>query len=157
MGRPPTDDSSGEKGEAVRRGRGPVGAAWGEGTFRASEGSPGRCPESRGSRGRGQKGWLNFFRVKATLFGFTWVRVVFGFPRGTLTFSWSVSVVLAAMSSQKGNVARSRPQKHQNTFSFKNDKFDKTSQTKVGTCLLLSIRLLERMNGGSLPWTGKRK
>ncbi|XP_049626952.1 uncharacterized protein C9orf85 homolog [Suncus etruscus] len=34
------------------------------------------------------------------------------------------------MSSQKGNVARSRPQKHQNTVSFKNDKFDKSSQTK---------------------------
>ncbi|XP_004637188.1 uncharacterized protein C9orf85 homolog [Octodon degus] len=34
------------------------------------------------------------------------------------------------MSSQKGNVARSRPQKHQNTFSFKNDKFDKSIQTK---------------------------
>nr|XP_045229062.1 uncharacterized protein C9orf85 homolog isoform X2 [Macaca fascicularis] len=34
------------------------------------------------------------------------------------------------MSSQKGNVARSRPQKHQNTFSFKNDKFDKSVQTK---------------------------
>ncbi|XP_077004540.1 uncharacterized protein C9orf85 homolog isoform X2 [Tamandua tetradactyla] len=35
------------------------------------------------------------------------------------------------MSSQKGNVARSRPQRHQNTFSFKNDKFDKSVQTKV--------------------------
>ncbi|XP_039097517.1 uncharacterized protein C9orf85 homolog [Hyaena hyaena] len=34
------------------------------------------------------------------------------------------------MSSQKGNVARSRPQRHQNTFSFKNDKFDKSIQTK---------------------------
>ncbi|XP_060156829.1 uncharacterized protein C9orf85 homolog isoform X2 [Globicephala melas] len=34
------------------------------------------------------------------------------------------------MSSQKGNVARSRPQRHQNTFSFKNDKFDKSVQTK---------------------------
>ncbi|XP_076417301.1 uncharacterized protein C9orf85 homolog isoform X2 [Peromyscus maniculatus bairdii] len=34
------------------------------------------------------------------------------------------------MSSQKGNVARSRPQKHQNTFTFKNDKFDKSVQTK---------------------------
>ncbi|XP_033613571.1 uncharacterized protein C9orf85 homolog isoform X2 [Fukomys damarensis] len=34
------------------------------------------------------------------------------------------------MSSQKGNVTRSRPQKHQNTFSFKNDKFDKSVQTK---------------------------
>uniref|UniRef100_J3QNC2 RIKEN cDNA 1110059E24 gene n=1 Tax=Mus musculus TaxID=10090 RepID=J3QNC2_MOUSE len=35
------------------------------------------------------------------------------------------------MSSQKGNVTRSRPQKHQNTFTFKNDKFDKSVQTKV--------------------------
>ncbi|XP_033296074.1 uncharacterized protein C9orf85 homolog isoform X2 [Orcinus orca] len=35
------------------------------------------------------------------------------------------------MSSQKGNVARSRPQRHQNTFSFKNDKFDKSVQTKL--------------------------
>lgn len=34
------------------------------------------------------------------------------------------------MSSQRGNVTRSRPQRHQNTFSFKNDKFDKTVQTK---------------------------
>ncbi|ELW63128.1 60S ribosomal protein L7 [Tupaia chinensis] len=35
------------------------------------------------------------------------------------------------MSTQKGNVARSRPQKHQNTFSFKNDKFDKSVHTKI--------------------------
>ncbi|XP_074058974.1 uncharacterized protein C9orf85 homolog isoform X2 [Macrotis lagotis] len=34
------------------------------------------------------------------------------------------------MSSQKGNVARSRPQKHQNAFSFRNDKFDTSVQTK---------------------------
>uniref|UniRef100_A0A8C8Z261 Uncharacterized protein n=1 Tax=Prolemur simus TaxID=1328070 RepID=A0A8C8Z261_PROSS len=34
------------------------------------------------------------------------------------------------MSSQKGNVARSGPQKHQNTFSFKNHKFDKSIQTQ---------------------------
>ncbi|KAF6123377.1 hypothetical protein HJG60_001919 [Phyllostomus discolor] len=39
-------------------------------------------------------------------------------------------IVILTMSSQKGNVARSRPQRHQNTFSFKNDKFDKTVQTK---------------------------
>lgn len=39
-------------------------------------------------------------------------------------------IVVSAMSSQKGNVARSRPQRHQNTFSFKNDKFDKSVQTK---------------------------
>ncbi|XP_066224102.1 uncharacterized protein C9orf85 homolog [Saccopteryx leptura] len=41
-----------------------------------------------------------------------------------------VVIVISAMSSQKGNVARSRPQRHQNTFSFKNDKFDKSVQTK---------------------------
>ncbi|XP_008254593.1 uncharacterized protein C9orf85 homolog isoform X2 [Oryctolagus cuniculus] len=35
------------------------------------------------------------------------------------------------MSSQKGNVARSRPQKYQNMFSFKNDRFDKSAQTKL--------------------------
>ncbi|XP_060234689.1 uncharacterized protein C9orf85 homolog [Meriones unguiculatus] len=35
------------------------------------------------------------------------------------------------MSSQKGNVTLSRPQKHQNTFTFKNDKFDKSVQTKT--------------------------
>ncbi|XP_001373385.1 uncharacterized protein C9orf85 homolog isoform X2 [Monodelphis domestica] len=34
------------------------------------------------------------------------------------------------MSSQKGNVARTRPQRHQNAFSFKNDKFDTSVQTK---------------------------
>ncbi|XP_044924008.1 uncharacterized protein C9orf85-like [Mustela nigripes] len=36
------------------------------------------------------------------------------------------------MSSQKGYVACSRPQRHQNTVSFKNDddKFDKSVQTK---------------------------
>lgn len=38
--------------------------------------------------------------------------------------------MVSSMSSQKGNVARSRPQKHQNTFSFRNDKFDKSVQTK---------------------------
>ncbi|XP_036594956.1 uncharacterized protein C9orf85 homolog [Trichosurus vulpecula] len=34
------------------------------------------------------------------------------------------------MSSQKGNVARTRSQRHQNAFSFKNDKFDTSVQTK---------------------------
>ncbi|XP_027695017.1 uncharacterized protein C9orf85 homolog isoform X2 [Vombatus ursinus] len=34
------------------------------------------------------------------------------------------------MSSQRGNVARTRPQRHQNAFSFKNDKFDTSVQTK---------------------------
>ncbi|XP_051818079.1 uncharacterized protein C9orf85 homolog [Antechinus flavipes] len=34
------------------------------------------------------------------------------------------------MSSQKGNVTRTRPQRHQNAFSFKNDKFDTSIQTK---------------------------
>ncbi|XP_029960387.1 uncharacterized protein C9orf85 homolog [Salarias fasciatus] len=34
------------------------------------------------------------------------------------------------MSSQKGNVTRSRGQKHQNTFAYKNDKFGATAQVK---------------------------
>lgn len=35
------------------------------------------------------------------------------------------------MSSQKGNVSRSRGQRHQNTFGFKNDKYGATAQVKV--------------------------
>ncbi|XP_045850533.1 uncharacterized protein C9orf85-like [Meles meles] len=35
------------------------------------------------------------------------------------------------MSSQKGNVAGSRPQRHQNTVSFKNDKFGETFDKSV--------------------------
>lgn len=35
------------------------------------------------------------------------------------------------MSSQKGNVSRSRGQKHQNSFAFKNDKYGATAQVKV--------------------------
>ncbi|XP_011619956.1 uncharacterized protein C9orf85 homolog isoform X2 [Takifugu rubripes] len=34
------------------------------------------------------------------------------------------------MSSQKGNVSRSRGQKHQNTFAYKNDKHGATTQLK---------------------------
>ncbi|XP_068943182.1 uncharacterized protein C9orf85 homolog [Petaurus breviceps papuanus] len=34
------------------------------------------------------------------------------------------------MSSQKGNVTRTRAQRHQNAFSFRNDKFDTSAQTK---------------------------
>ncbi|CAG01608.1 unnamed protein product [Tetraodon nigroviridis] len=34
------------------------------------------------------------------------------------------------MSSQKGNVSRSRGQKHQNTVAFKNDKYGSTTQLK---------------------------
>ncbi|XP_020369044.1 uncharacterized protein C9orf85 homolog isoform X1 [Rhincodon typus] len=34
------------------------------------------------------------------------------------------------MSSQKGNVARKRPQKHQNVIRFKNDKYDKSEKMK---------------------------
>ncbi|XP_063769956.1 uncharacterized protein C9orf85 homolog [Pseudophryne corroboree] len=34
------------------------------------------------------------------------------------------------MSSQRGNVQRSRPQKHRNATVFKNDKHDNSSQTK---------------------------
>lgn len=56
-------------------------------------------------------------------------------------------IVVSSMSSQKGNVARSRPQRHQNTFSFKNDKFDKSVKTKVGTCLLSVLNLTPGRNG----------
>ena len=35
------------------------------------------------------------------------------------------------MSSQKGNVNRTRPQKHQNRFVFKNDLHDKSQKTKT--------------------------
>ncbi|XP_068408782.1 uncharacterized protein C9orf85 homolog isoform X1 [Eschrichtius robustus] len=51
------------------------------------------------------------------------------------------------MSSQKGNVARSRPQRHQNTFSFKNDKFDKSVQTKIlepAMCSCLKPRFCQK-------------
>ncbi|KAG8595757.1 hypothetical protein GDO81_001616 [Engystomops pustulosus] len=34
------------------------------------------------------------------------------------------------MSSQRGNVQRSRPQKHRNVTVFKNDKHDSSSKTK---------------------------
>ncbi|XP_043967112.1 uncharacterized protein C9orf85 homolog [Gambusia affinis] len=34
------------------------------------------------------------------------------------------------MSSQKGNVSRSRAQKHQNSIAFKNDKYGATAQVK---------------------------
>lgn len=36
------------------------------------------------------------------------------------------------MSSQKGNVSRSRSQKHQNTTAYKNDKYGATVQVKKG-------------------------
>ncbi|XP_072467631.1 uncharacterized protein C9orf85 homolog isoform X2 [Notamacropus eugenii] len=36
----------------------------------------------------------------------------------------------AEMSSQKGNVTRTRSQRHQNAFSFRNDKFDSSVRTK---------------------------
>lgn len=35
------------------------------------------------------------------------------------------------MSSQKGNVTRSRGQKHQNISAFRNDKYGATVQVKV--------------------------
>ncbi|KAJ1206877.1 hypothetical protein NDU88_002270 [Pleurodeles waltl] len=34
------------------------------------------------------------------------------------------------MSSQRGNVSRTRPQRHQNETVFKNNKFDTSSLTK---------------------------
>lgn len=59
----------------------------------------------------------------------TWGGTSLVFP-ATFRYTPLEVVVVSGMSSQKGNVARSRPQKHQNTFSFKNDKFDKSAQTK---------------------------
>lgn len=35
------------------------------------------------------------------------------------------------MSSQKGNTARNRPQKHQNSFAFKNTLHDTNHRTKA--------------------------
>lgn len=35
------------------------------------------------------------------------------------------------MSSQKGNVSRSRGQKHQNSAAYRNDKYGMTVQVKV--------------------------
>lgn len=35
------------------------------------------------------------------------------------------------MSSQKGNVSRSRGQRHQNSVGYKNDKYGATVQVKV--------------------------
>ncbi|GFY50710.1 uncharacterized protein C9orf85 homolog [Trichonephila inaurata madagascariensis] len=42
------------------------------------------------------------------------------------------------MSTQRGNVTRSRPQKHQNTVAFKNDKYGQTHQTKMLNAMKLS-------------------
>lgn len=42
------------------------------------------------------------------------------------------------MSSQKGNVSRSRGQKHQNATAFKNDKHGASVQVKVSVLFLLS-------------------
>lgn len=38
------------------------------------------------------------------------------------------------MSCQKGNVSRSRGQKHQNVTAFKNDKYGASVQVKVSAC-----------------------
>lgn len=38
------------------------------------------------------------------------------------------------MSNQKGNVSRSRGQKHQNLIAFKNDKYGASAQVKVSSC-----------------------
>ncbi|XP_073508805.1 uncharacterized protein C9orf85 homolog isoform X2 [Phyllobates terribilis] len=37
------------------------------------------------------------------------------------------------MSSQMGNVQRSRPQKHRNVTVYKNDKYDSSSKTKINS------------------------
>ncbi|KAL2294838.1 hypothetical protein Nmel_008591 [Mimus melanotis] len=36
------------------------------------------------------------------------------------------------MSSERGNVWRTRPQRHQNARAFQNDKYDTSAQRKVG-------------------------
>ncbi|KAM4753082.1 uncharacterized protein C9orf85 homolog isoform 2-T2 [Cyanocitta cristata] len=36
----------------------------------------------------------------------------------------------AGMSSERGNVARTRPQRHQNARAFKNDKYDTSARCK---------------------------
>ncbi|XP_069817953.1 uncharacterized protein C9orf85 homolog isoform X1 [Dendropsophus ebraccatus] len=38
------------------------------------------------------------------------------------------------MSSQRGNVQRSRPQKHRNVIVYKNDKHDSSAKTKKINC-----------------------
>lgn len=45
------------------------------------------------------------------------------------------------MSSQKGNVSRSRGQKHQNAAAFKNDKYGATVQVKVCEPALASLHI----------------
>lgn len=49
------------------------------------------------------------------------------------------------MSCEKGNVARRRPQRHQNARAFKNDKYDTSARLKVGAGLGLG-----RVSGLSL-------
>lgn len=36
------------------------------------------------------------------------------------------------MSSEKGNVSRTRPQRYQNARAFRNDKYDTSARRKVG-------------------------
>lgn len=43
------------------------------------------------------------------------------------------------MSSQKGNVSRSRGQKHQNTTAYKNDKYGASAQVKVLKSILQNM------------------
>lgn len=45
---------------------------------------------------------------------------------------------LVIMSSQKGNVSRTRPQKHKNRTVFKNNLHDKSNQTKLINSLQVS-------------------
>nr|KAF6483389.1 hypothetical protein HJG63_001950 [Rousettus aegyptiacus] len=61
------------------------------------------------------------------------------------------------MSSQKGNVARSRPQRHQNTFSFKNDKFDKSVKTKMLPVKDANNNKKKKMREGTIYYVLTRK
>lgn len=62
---------------------------------------------------------------------------------------------LAAMSSQKGNVSRSRPQKHQNRKVFKNDLHDTNIRTKRINQIQI-IRVCDRCKA-ILEWKIKYK
>lgn len=54
------------------------------------------------------------------------------------------------MSSEKGNVARRRPQRHQNARAFRNDKYDTSARLKVGAGLGLG-------GGRNWPWARRRE
>lgn len=57
------------------------------------------------------------------------------------------------MSSQRGNVSRTRAQRHQNAQVFRNDKYDTSAQRKVrhvrGRVLVLRLDARRAVTGGS--------